>query len=40
MCETVGKAILAVNPDALIICEAIINYKSGAYEGNLSVDRR
>jgi len=39
MYEAVGKAILAVNPDALIICEAVINYKMGAYEGDLSVVR-
>jgi len=37
MYEAVGNAILAVNPDALIICEAVINYKTGAYEGDLSV---
>lgn len=36
MYEAVGNAILAVNPDALIICEAVINYKTGAYEGDLS----
>ena len=40
MYESVGNAILAVNPDALIICEAVINYKTGAYEGDLSVVRR
>lgn len=39
MYESVGNAILAVNPDALIICEAVINYKNGAYEGDLSVVR-
>jgi len=39
MYQSVGNAILAVNPDALIICEAIINYKTGAYEGDLSVVR-
>jgi aryl-phospho-beta-D-glucosidase BglC (GH1 family) len=39
MYESVGNAILAVNPDALIICEAVINYKTGAYEGDLSVVR-
>jgi endoglucanase len=37
MYQTVGNAILAINPDALIICEAVINYKTGAYEGDLSV---
>lgn len=36
MYEDVGNAILAVNPDALIICESVINYKTGAYEGDLS----
>ena len=40
MYEDVGNAILAVNPDALIICEAVINYKTGAFEGDLSVARR
>jgi aryl-phospho-beta-D-glucosidase BglC (GH1 family) len=39
MYESVGNAILAVNPDALIICEAIIDYRHGAYEGDLSVVR-
>jgi hypothetical protein len=39
MYEAVGNAILAVNPDALIICEAIIDYKTGAYEGDLSMAR-
>ncbi|MGO8700033.1 MAG: glycoside hydrolase family 5 protein [Limisphaerales bacterium] len=39
MCERVGNAILAVNPDALIICEAVIDYRHGAYEGDLSVAR-
>jgi aryl-phospho-beta-D-glucosidase BglC (GH1 family) len=39
MYEAVGNAILAVNPDALIICEAVINYKKGAYEGDLSCVR-
>ena len=37
MYENVGNAILAVNPDALIICESIINYRIDAYEGDLSV---
>jgi len=37
MYERVGDAVLAVNPDALIICESIINYKIDAYEGDLSV---
>src|SRR5208282_6046439 len=40
MYASVGNAILAVNPDVLIICEAVINYKSGAYEGDLSVVRK
>lgn len=40
MYETVGNAILAVNPDALIICEAVINYQTGAFEGDLSVVRK
>jgi endoglucanase len=39
MYESVGNAILAVNPDALIICEGVINYKTGAYEGDVSVAR-
>lgn len=39
MYESVGNAILEVNPDALIICEAVINYKTGAFEGDLSVVR-
>ena len=39
MYERVGNAILAVNPDALIVCEAVINYKKDAYEGDLSVVR-
>ena len=39
MYEVVGNAILAVNPDALIICEAVIDYKKGAYEGDLSCVR-
>jgi len=39
MYESVGNAILEINPDALIICEAVINYKTGAYEGDLSVVR-
>ncbi len=39
MYEAVGNAVLAVNPDALIICEGVINYKTGAYEGDLSVAR-
>ena len=39
MYQEVGNAILAVNPDALIICEGVINYKTGAYEGDLSVVR-
>jgi len=39
MYEAVGNAILAVNADALIICEAVIDYKKGAYEGDLSCVR-
>ncbi len=39
MYENVGNGILTVNPGALIICEGIINYKTGAYEGDLSVVR-
>ena len=37
MYQNVGNAVLAVNPDALIICESIINYKIDAYEGDFSV---
>ncbi|MGA2246014.1 MAG: cellulase family glycosylhydrolase [Verrucomicrobiota bacterium] len=37
MYESVGNAILKVNPDALIICEAVINYKNEAFEGDLFV---
>ena len=37
MYQEVGNAVLAVNPDALIICESIINYKIDAYEGDFSV---
>jgi hypothetical protein len=40
MYESVGNAILAVNPNALVICEAVINYQTGAYEGDLSAARR
>lgn len=39
MYQSVGNAILSVNPDALIICEAVINYNTGAFEGDLSVVR-
>ncbi len=39
MYERVGNAVLATNPDALIICEAVIDYKTGAYEGDLSIAR-
>jgi hypothetical protein len=39
MYEAVGNAILAVNPNVLIICEAVINYKIGAFQGDLSVVR-
>lgn len=37
MYQNVGNAILDVNPDALIICESVINYKIDAYEGDLSI---
>ncbi|HET6386564.1 MAG TPA: cellulase family glycosylhydrolase [Armatimonadota bacterium] len=40
MYQKVGDAILAVDPGALVICEAVINYKTGAYEGDLSVVKR
>jgi len=36
MYQNVGNAVLSVNPDALIICESIINYKTDSYEGDLS----
>ena len=36
MYQDVGNAILKVDPGALIICEAVINYETGAYEGDLS----
>ena len=39
MYERVGNAVLAVNPDALIICESVINYWKDAYEGDLSIVR-
>ena len=39
MYQNVGNAVLAVNPDALIICESVINYWKGAYEGDLSAVR-
>ncbi len=39
MYQTVGDAILTVNPNALIICESVINYRIDAYEGDLSVAR-
>jgi len=39
MYESVGNAVLKANPDALIICEAVIDYNKGAYEGDLSVAR-
>jgi hypothetical protein len=39
MYESVGNAVLTVNPDALIICESVINYRQDAYEGDLSVVR-
>ena len=35
MYETVGNAILAVNPDVLIICEGAQDYAAGAPEGDL-----
>ena len=37
MYQDVGNAILAVNPDALILCESVINYRTDSYEGDLSV---
>jgi aryl-phospho-beta-D-glucosidase BglC (GH1 family) len=40
MYQSVGNAILKVDPGALIICEGIINYQTGAYEGDLSPARR
>ena len=40
MYEAVGNAVLAANPDALIICEAVFNDRTGAFEGDLSVARR
>ena len=36
MYERVGNAIQQVDPGALIICEAIINWETGAYAGDLS----
>lgn len=39
MYQAVGDAILGVNPDVLIICEAVIDYRAGAYEGDLSCVR-
>lgn len=36
MYQTVGDAIQAIDPGALIICESVINYGTGAYEGDLS----
>jgi len=39
MYEAAGNAVLKVNPDALIICEAVIDYRTGAFEGDLSVVR-
>ena len=39
MYQNVGNAILAVNPNTLIICESVINYRIDAYEGDLSVAR-
>jgi hypothetical protein len=40
MYESVGNAILAVNPGALIICESVIDYQTDSYEGDLSVARK
>ncbi len=40
MYQAVGNAVLAANPDALIICEAVIDYRIGAFEGDLSVVRK
>jgi endoglucanase len=40
MYETVGDALQAVDPGALIICESVINYKINAYEGDLSIVRK
>ena len=37
MYERVGNAVLKANPHALIICESVINYRTGFYEGDLSV---
>jgi endoglucanase len=37
MYQTVGNMVLAVNPNALIICESVINYQKDAYEGDLSI---
>jgi aryl-phospho-beta-D-glucosidase BglC (GH1 family) len=34
MYERVGDAVLKVDPGALIICEAVINYNIGSYEGD------
>jgi len=39
MYQDVGNRVLTVNPDALIICESVINYKINAYEGDLSAVR-
>lgn len=39
MYQKVGNAVLAVAPGALVICEAVINYKTDAYEGDFSVVR-
>jgi len=36
MYERVGAAIQKVDPGALIICEAIINWQTGAYAGDLA----
>jgi aryl-phospho-beta-D-glucosidase BglC (GH1 family) len=36
MYERVGDAIQAVDPGALIICEAVINYPANSYEGDFS----
>jgi aryl-phospho-beta-D-glucosidase BglC (GH1 family) len=40
MYQRVGDAILKVNPGALIICEAIINWPKGEFEGDLSIAQK
>lgn len=39
MYQDVGNQVLAVDPDAVILCESVINCKINAYEGDLSVVR-